>query len=172
VPIDDTHHWRFEFAFHSKGRLPREDMRAAASAEKLPGDMPRRNPANRYLQARDQMEWSFVGMGLHFPAHDLFVTESQGEIHDRSAEHLVTSDIAIARARRMLLEAIATVQDGREPVGVVRAPTPNDYRDLLVLTERLEADADARAFCAELAAAGIYELNPAVAEQETAPAAE
>ena len=164
VPIDDMSHWRFEFRFHSKRPLDRETARRV-DAEKLPGDYPRRNSGNRYLQDRQSMrEGSFLGMGRVFPVHDLFVTESQGRIHDHAAEHLAASDIAIVRARRQMLEAIRTVEEGSDPPGVVRSAAENDFRDLIVLSEEVPADLDAKEFCKQLEREPVYALDPAVAK--------
>jgi phthalate 4,5-dioxygenase oxygenase subunit len=163
VPIDDTHHWRMEFTFHSKKALPREIMSQIYSAEQLPGGYSRRNAQNRYLQNRDEMNRSYLGMGRNFPTHDLFVTESQGPILDRTKEHLVSSDIAIVRTRRLMLAAIRDIAAGKEPIGVIRNVADNDFRDLLVLTETLDAGVDNEAFCAQLEAEDIYRLNQEIA---------
>jgi hypothetical protein len=104
----------------------------------------------------------FAGMGHNFPTHDLFVTESQGEILDRTKENLVTSDIAIAHARRQLLAAIKDVQEGRDPVGIFRQGDTNDCRDLLVLTETLNDEIRTDDFCANLEQQDIYELDGAI----------
>ena len=158
VPIDDTSHYRMEFTFHSKTRLPKESMAERYRVELDEEGMPLRRPENRYLQNRAEMDRSYLGMGRSFPSHDLFVTESQGAIMDREAESLVTSDIAIVRSRRLLIEAQEAIRSGRDPLGVERDPARNDYRDLLVLSETLEADTDVDAYCAEMEQRNIYQL--------------
>lgn len=165
VPIDDENHWRFEFTFHSKARLPLEVMKKAYGSEKIEGDRIRRSADNRFLQKRDEMDRTYLGMGQVFPVHDLFVTESQGQIHNHNHEHLVTSDIAIVRARREMLESLRDVEAGRDPRGVVRSMAENDFRDLLVLTESLDANADIDKFCADLEQQNIYELNPGIKQK-------
>jgi phthalate 4,5-dioxygenase len=171
VPIDDTHHWRMEFTFHSKKALPREIMSQIYSAEQLPGGYSKRNAQNRYLQNRDEMAKSYVGMGRNFPTHDLFVTESQGAILDRSKEHLVSSDIAIVRTRRLMLAALRDIAAGKDPIGIIRDPAGNDFRDLLVLTETLDVATDNDAFCAKLEQEDIYQLNKEIASGAGALAA-
>jgi hypothetical protein len=52
---------------------------------------------------------------------DRAIQESMGAIADRTLERLGTTDRAIIHARRALLKAVKTVQDGGEPPGV--APT-------------------------------------------------
>ena len=163
VPIDDTHHWRMEFTFHSKKRLPYDVFNRLYSAERLPDGGSRRNADNRYMQDRDRMSAEYIGMGHNFPTHDLFVTESQGEVLDRTQEHLVTSDVAIVRARRQLLAAIKDVEEKRDPIGVIRNSNDNDCRDLLVLTETLDDNISSEEFCAQLEQQDIYELNREIA---------
>lgn len=99
-------------------------------------------------------------MGKCFPAHDLFVTESQGAIHDHAGEHLASSDVAIARARRLLAEAARTAETGSDPRGVVRDPADNAFDDIVVVTQQLPADADIHAYCTDLVASHMYELVP------------
>jgi nitrite reductase/ring-hydroxylating ferredoxin subunit len=52
---------------------------------------------------------------------DRAIQESMGAIADRTLERLGTTDRAIITARRMLMKAVQTVQDGGDPPGV--APT-------------------------------------------------
>jgi hypothetical protein len=49
---------------------------------------------------------------------DRAVQESMGRIVDRSKEHLGPADKAIIQARRLLIEAVKTVQAGGTPRGV------------------------------------------------------
>lgn len=172
VPIDDFSHWRYEFIFHSKAALPREQMRKAYQEELGPEGTPWRNAENRYGQDRAAMKRSFLGMGPVFPVHDLFVTESQGTILDRSAEHLVSSDIAIVRSRRCLLEAVADVAAGKDPRGVVRDEAENDFSDLLVLTETLDAETDLDRFFVGMEQQDYYRLDPEVAAGRAGPASD
>ncbi len=173
VPIDDTSHYRMEFTFHSKAPLPKAVMEARYRDEMDEKGMPKRNPANRYMQDREAMHRSYIGMGRSFPSHDLFITESQGAIIDRSAENLATSDIAIVRSRRLLLQALEDIRAGRDPLGVDRDAARNDYRDLLVLTETIEADADVDAYLTTMEAKDIYRLDRERVQpgRATAPAA-
>jgi phenylpropionate dioxygenase-like ring-hydroxylating dioxygenase large terminal subunit len=157
VPIDDTHHWRFEFFSHPRETFDKEAMERRIDSERADGYTAKRKPENRWLQNRDEMDWSYLGMGTYFPVHDLFVTESQGPIHNHRNEHLVTSDIAIARARRLLLAGMDDVAAGRDPRGVVRTDADNDWSDLLALTENLRADETAAELCARLVGEHIYD---------------
>lgn len=163
VPIDDYSHYRMEFTFHSKARLPKDTMGERYREEFEADGSRRRRPENRYLQDRGSMKSSYLGMGRNFAPHDLFVTESQGAIVDRSAENLVSSDIAIVRHRRMLIEAMEDVRAGKDPLGVQRDASRNDFSDLLVLSEVIDAKADLDDYCASMEKQSIYRLNPEVA---------
>jgi phthalate 4,5-dioxygenase oxygenase subunit len=161
VPIDDQHHYRFEFSFHSKAMLPKDEWARQIDDEMDADGQLKRSPQNRWLQDRNMMKkHSFLGMGIVFPVHDLFITESQGAIHNRANEHLSLTDIAIVRARRQMLAALRDIEEGKDPRGVLRQQQDNEFSDMLVLTETLDAGVDNQAFCAELEKQNIYELNP------------
>jgi phenylpropionate dioxygenase-like ring-hydroxylating dioxygenase large terminal subunit len=70
---------------------------------------------NDYLIDREeQREKSYTGIeGIH--TQDQCVTESMGAMVDHSFENLAPSDIAIARNRRMLLNAVKAFQEGKRP---------------------------------------------------------
>jgi 5,5'-dehydrodivanillate O-demethylase len=79
--------------------------------------------------AYDYMAYEEVDDGWwRIPSHeqDRIAQESQGRIADRSRETLGTSDRGIVMFRRNLEESIRAVQEGRDPVGVVRDRTRND----------------------------------------------
>ena len=80
-----------------------------------------RNMDNKYLIDRQaQKTQTYTGIeGIN--CQDRAVQESMGPIADRTLERLGTTDRAIIHARRTLLKAIRTVQDGGDPPGV--APT-------------------------------------------------
>jgi len=102
---------------------------------------------------------SFSGMGPCFPIHDIFIVEGQGEIHDRSQEHLVRSDIAIVHARNQIREGIESIKKGLDPRGVIRDDSENRFNDLLVLTEILDEQVDSKEFCNLLEQQDIYQAN-------------
>jgi phthalate 4,5-dioxygenase len=81
----------------------------------------KRNRENNYLQDRRvQKTETFTGIdGVN--AQDRAVQESMGGIVDRTREHLGPADKAVIQARRLLLQAAKTVEDGGTPPGV--APT-------------------------------------------------
>ena len=84
---------------------------------------------------------SFTGIdGVN--VQDRAVQESMGSIVDRSREHLGPADRAVIQARRLLLQAIKTVEAGGTPPGVeptyymlrpaeAVVPRDTDWRTLL-----------------------------------------
>ena len=64
----------------------------------------------------------FTGFDRDQIQEDAVVQVSMGPIVDRSKENLSSSDVAIATARRLLLEAIASAQTGTLPPGSGLAP--------------------------------------------------
>ena len=63
--------------------------------------------------------------GVHSSAQDRMAQEGQGLIYDRSTENLGSSDRGVALYRRMLRESIQAVEEGRDPLGVIRDPAKN-----------------------------------------------
>jgi phthalate 4,5-dioxygenase len=143
VPIDDENHVRFDIFFNRVRPVERERYDREAQAEMVDGRY-RRNKRNRYLQDRAQMTQNFSGMGDHFGAQDAWATETPGPIHDRSREHLGTSDAHIVAARRQLLAGIAAIEAGREPIHVIRDPAQNDMAHIVVASEVIPPGADHR----------------------------
>ena len=107
----------------------------------------RRNRENNYLlDRRVQRTESFTGIdGVN--VQDRAVQESMGSIVDRSREHLGPADRAVIQARRLLLQAIKTVEAGGTPPGVEPTyytlrpaeavlPRDTDWRTLLAPRRR------------------------------------
>jgi phthalate 4,5-dioxygenase len=146
VPVDDENHIRFDFIFNRVRPVAREAYAQEFGTEVVENRY-RRNKRNRYLQDRELMKTAnFSGMGDHHGAQDAFATETQGPIHDRSREHLGTSDACIVAARRQLLAGIAAVQAGREPIHVIRDPAQNDMSQIVVVSEVVAPGVDHRNF--------------------------
>ncbi|MGD9919837.1 MAG: Rieske 2Fe-2S domain-containing protein [Pseudorhodoplanes sp.] len=72
--------------------------------------------SNYWGQNREAMRagTSYSGFA-HLFSEDLAVQESAGKIVDRSKENLCSGDLAIARARRMLLQAVKDFSGGKTP---------------------------------------------------------
>jgi phenylpropionate dioxygenase-like ring-hydroxylating dioxygenase large terminal subunit len=143
VPIDDTRHWKWMITF-SRGRaIDKESFERKYRAQITSDYRPVRGKENRYLQDRKQMrdQW-YSGLGAYFPVHDIWATDSQGPIQDRTQEHLGYTDKAIVAARKVLHHAIQAVLEGKEPPHVVRDPRKNFFPEIVVLSEVLPASED------------------------------
>jgi phenylpropionate dioxygenase-like ring-hydroxylating dioxygenase large terminal subunit len=139
VPIDNEHHWRWEFIYHRSGKLDRAMLERQYRSEKIDGtDTMKRSKADNYGQNRASMQAGYyLGLGPCFSVHDVVITQSQGQVHDQAEEHLSSSDIAIVRARRMLDEAARAVAEDKDPPGVIRKAEENDFKDMVVVTDTL-----------------------------------
>lgn len=127
VPIDDTQHWKYTFTFRRRAPVDKESARRSR-AEMTPDYKSIRNKTNRYLQDRNSMtQESYTGIGFNFQIHDLYATEGQGPIQDRTKEHLTPMDIAIVVARKLMAKAIRDIQEGKEPSNVVREAKLNHF---------------------------------------------
>jgi hypothetical protein len=95
------------------------------------------NRANDYgLDREVQRTESYTGIdGIN--QQDRALQESMGPIVDRSREHLGPGDKAIIQARRLLRQAVKTVEAGGIPYG-----TGNSYYTLRAGEEVLPRDAD------------------------------
>jgi len=93
-----------------------------------------RSRENSWLQDRAAMRaGSFTGMqGVN--NEDIAMQESMGPIYDRTKEHLGTSDIAIIRMRRLMLDSVRRfIENGASPLGLSE---PVSY-DRLQAVERI-----------------------------------
>jgi len=93
-----------------------------------------RNRQNNYLLDRQvQKHETFSGIdGIN--VQDRAVQESMGAIVDRSKEHLGPADRAVIQARRLLLDAVRSVEKGEAPRGV--APSYYALRAVEVMVPR------------------------------------
>src|SRR5262249_15350917 len=87
----------------------------------------------RWGQNRELMNAGhFTGFDRDQITEDAVVQVSMGPIVDRSKENLSSSDVAVATARRLLLDALASAQAGQLPPGtglapeIVQIPSPFD----------------------------------------------
>jgi len=142
VPTDDTHHLRFDITINRERPLDMARYTGNIGTEVTPDGTLTRCKSNRYLQDREEMSETFTGMGGYFMAHDAFASESQGQIHNRTREHLGTTDKFIAAARRQILEGIKDVEAGKEPRHSIRDAADNDLSHLVVLSEVVPEDTD------------------------------
>jgi 5,5'-dehydrodivanillate O-demethylase len=70
-------------------------------------------------------------------AQDSMAWETQGPVTDRTQERLGVEDEGIIILRRLLKEQIENVQNGRDPIGMIRDPAKNRIIELNVINERI-----------------------------------
>ena len=128
VPIDDEKSmvWNWQYSISDEPLSPEErEERALGNSPDSVDQSTFRSFANMTnnwrIDREAQRNKSFTGIaGIN--AQDRAVQESMGPIVDRSREFLGPADMAIVITRRMLIDAIRTVQDGGSPLG-----TGNSY---------------------------------------------
>jgi phenylpropionate dioxygenase-like ring-hydroxylating dioxygenase large terminal subunit len=151
VPIDDHNTWRYSFTTRDHAGITDvggQNLFALSPFEFGPsevdrnGIIPRRYTAeNDYgINREEQRNLTFSGV-REFISQDFMVTESMGKIYDRTQERLGTSDKAIIRMRRLLLNAAKRVADG-EPAPAVAGDL--DYRSIRSAEKILEPGEDWR----------------------------
>ena len=142
VPIDDTHHWRYEIMFRRSAPLDDKDWKRIHEIRAEVGEDYKsiRNKANGYLQDREAMKtWSFSGMGRIFNVQDVAIVEGSGTILDRTKEYLGSSDKALITCRRLFFKALRDVQAGKQAPHVIREPHANDLSHIMVLSELIDS---------------------------------
>jgi phthalate 4,5-dioxygenase len=127
APVDDTHHLLF---FGNYGDAPMTEREVAGLRDgfdanphnyvSLPGDK-----AVRWGQDRTLMRaGNFTGIARSAIDEDAVVQVSMGSTVDRTHENLSSSDVGIAHARRLLLDALASFEAGEIPPGSALAAEP------------------------------------------------
>jgi phthalate 4,5-dioxygenase oxygenase subunit len=128
VPIDDTHTMFYYFKYRYETPISPEERKAheAWSGFRMGIDIVDDREyrkvqmrENNWLQDRERMQagsWTGIS-GVNM--EDLAVEESMGPIFDRTKEHLGTSDVAVIRMRRLMIDsARALAERGETPVGL------------------------------------------------------
>jgi phthalate 4,5-dioxygenase len=127
APVDDTHHLLFFGNYGERPMSRREVAGVRDGHDPDPHNMVslsggRSNRWDQDRQAMNHGHWSgFCNSALD---EDTVVQVSMGPIADRTRENLSSSDVAIAQARRLLLDTIAAVAKGGLPPGGARGPDP------------------------------------------------
>jgi 5,5'-dehydrodivanillate O-demethylase oxygenase subunit len=117
TPIDDEHIMHYMVNF-----LPSQTRTTAATEDPRFERAPFKDADGKhrldYVTAQDALAW-----------------ESQGPIVDRGVEHLAASDRGIVLLRKVVREQIDVVQNGGDPLGVIRDPERNSNIDLDIVHE-------------------------------------
>jgi phthalate 4,5-dioxygenase oxygenase subunit len=123
VPVDDERTF-FYGVFFSQDGTPVDEAATRRDHHVVPGEHLDRwwyklaNEDNWYLQDREAMKngkWTGID---GFTNQDMACQESMGPISDRTQEHLGTSDIAIIRMRKRMLEAVRRFENGQPLIGL------------------------------------------------------
>ncbi|HEX3464716.1 MAG TPA: Rieske 2Fe-2S domain-containing protein [Candidatus Elarobacter sp.] len=128
VPVDDETTMLFD-VFHSQNGTPVDEAQLRRSLHAEPGvDLDENGfrfarRENRWNQDRAAMragDWTGIA---GFQNQDIAAQESMGRVVDRTREHLGTSDVAVIRMRRRMLETVRRFRGG-EPLVGQDAPIP------------------------------------------------
>lgn len=149
VPIDDEHTMFYYFKYRYDAPIPEAEriaheswsgFRMGVDIVDPVGYFKRQTRENNWLQDRARMQRGETWTGIAgVNVEDIAVEESMGPIFDRTKEHLGTSDIAVIRMRRLLIDsARALAERGEAPIGVRH---PVDYRRLRAEEGMLPLDA-------------------------------
>jgi phenylpropionate dioxygenase-like ring-hydroxylating dioxygenase large terminal subunit len=139
APIDDTHHILFFGNYGTVPQMTQHDFGAAradyeADARNFAPTMGDRSA--RWGQDRELMKAGhFTGFDRTVIDEDAAVQMSMGPVVDRTKENLSGSDVAVATARRIILEALAAFEGGELPPGSAKDPAgvqvPDPFEALL-----------------------------------------
>ena len=119
VPIDDTHTAHWWVMCHQKEE---------GAPEQRFEDIPFFQPPVIELDANDQPQYLLLDSNS---AQDLAAWITQGDIADRTGEHLGRSDKGIILFRQMLEDNINIVEDGGDPMNTFRTPEENRYHGMV-----------------------------------------
>ncbi len=127
VPIDDENTMLYFVRYNLKQPVDeKERERQVAWSGLIPGvDIDEnyrmmRNRRNDWLQDRAAMQAGKSASGIRgVQVEDAVVQESMGPIIDRSIEHLGTTDVAVVRMRRLMLNSVRKfTEEGKTPLGL------------------------------------------------------
>ncbi len=131
VPADDLN-TMFYFLAWTDGGKPgideaawRRFNAAQVGVDLTPDYRSIRTRANNYLQDRNAMKLGdFTGI-RGIPNQDIAMWETMGRIADRSKDWLGTSDIAVARFRRLMVDAARAMRDHGSALGRTQPHVPH-----------------------------------------------
>jgi phthalate 4,5-dioxygenase oxygenase subunit len=107
VPIDDKSSYWYSMFVSFGEPVDADTMRQQRITQvTLPEYRPINSQANNWgYNPEEQRTSTYTGMGRDINVHDQWAVESQGQIFDRSTEHLTPTDVGIRTHRRMFLAA-------------------------------------------------------------------
>jgi 5,5'-dehydrodivanillate O-demethylase oxygenase subunit len=106
VPIDDTHTWVLFYSSHQPVGMTEFPAQVYPTDYEFPWLDEKGEHIVDYIEGQDIMAWV-----------------TQGDINDRTGEHLGKSDLGVIMLRKMFREQMALVAEGKDPtVGFTREP--------------------------------------------------
>jgi 5,5'-dehydrodivanillate O-demethylase len=142
VPIDDTHTWHIQYfcyMFPPELDVPEQDVVPYA-------EVPLKNEGGEYILD-------------NVLAQDMVAWHGQGEIADRTQEHLGVSDSCVIAYRQMLRDQIKVVQNGGEPMNVFRDPETIESPELALAPQGVDGMALSNAGRTDSSGAAFYRSN-------------
>jgi len=137
VPLDDTHTMLVRAIWVPEGSPAEYDRSKLLTTPDW-----RPDPVEPYREYR-RME-DKPSLGYDWPqmvsAQDATIQDSMGALADRENEHLTPSDGGVVIARKLLRDALAAVEAGRDPKGVVRDPAQNRDIEIPVFEDVLSRE--------------------------------
>ena len=121
VPVDDNATWIAFYTCHAPDGIPPSKEGKIVDYE-IPWQRDDGTFITDYIEGQDIMAWV-----------------TQGEIADRTDEHLTTSDIGVIALRKMFRESMDAVAHGQDPVAVIR----REHRSIALPLERSKFGAGA-----------------------------
>jgi phthalate 4,5-dioxygenase len=132
TPTDDENCVYWNIVWDTENPISAESYDAISGIGTLgpdPDDFyyPRGTAEQVWGQNRELMKAGNFSGFTAIPIEDFAVQESQGVFADRSREHLGISDVAVIRARKLLLDMVKEYQQGKTPRSLERQL---DYSDI------------------------------------------
>jgi phenylpropionate dioxygenase-like ring-hydroxylating dioxygenase large terminal subunit len=132
VPADDVTTTVYNFMYSADPNIPvtpefaheMEVDDGRGPEDLLPDGRLKRNLANDYMIDRQLQKTRTMTGIAGVNTQDAAVQEGMGPIVDRTKEHLSATDMAVVTMRRLLLDAVKTVEAGGAP----RGTDPSGYR--------------------------------------------
>jgi phthalate 4,5-dioxygenase oxygenase subunit len=122
VPIDDEHTATYSVRYAGEPLSPEARLRETGFDD--PRLYSRETQQFRFtradfdLQRRDIMDENWSGF-RGISAEDAVIAVSMGPICDRTREHLISSDLAVVRFRKRVLDSVDRIERGEDPVGIM-----------------------------------------------------
>ena len=147
VPIDDEHTHFYNIIYSYDQDFPlteawikeEEEFFGRGADDFIPGTFRlKRNLSNDFMRDLSLMNQGNYSGIVGINTQDFALQEGMGKIVDRSQEFLASTDRAIVTMRRLMLEAVATVEAGGAPLAV----EPSQHRGVRAYDDILPPDFD------------------------------